>query len=120
MTDTLREKALKATQLEWEVGDRWVFVPPEDAANHPHHALRNVFKDVPEAQDNCEYVVAAQPTAILSLLDKYDAALAEIATLREALTSARTELFAEFGTTDDFVDTVVAKIDAALTSETPA
>ena len=38
---------------------------------------------------NGDFIAAANPTAILDILDKYDAALAEIDRLKEALTSIK-------------------------------
>jgi hypothetical protein len=54
----------------WEAGHHWVFVPPEDAANNPSKALRDILRRVPEVelQPNAEHIARLDPQTVASIV----------------------------------------------------
>lgn len=54
----------------WEAGHHWVFVPPDDAANNPTKALRNILSAVPEAecQSNADHIARLDPQTVASVI----------------------------------------------------
>lgn len=58
------------TSGPWGAGHGWVFTDP--ASGSPREPLRNILRDVPEAeiQANCDYIAAVQPENIRLLLDE--------------------------------------------------
>jgi hypothetical protein len=54
----------------WEAGHHWVFVPPEDAANHPTMPLRSILRDVPESelQPNAHHIARLDPQTVASIV----------------------------------------------------
>lgn len=83
-THTLREKALKATQGPWSSNSEGDIAPASDQGNNGYWVAH--LEDCgPNWKANADFIAAANPSTILSLLDEIDR-------LREALTLARNRL----------------------------
>ena len=65
---SLEALAKAATPGKWYEGNKSVFV--DEPANPFSNALQNVLRDVPEARANVAYIAAANPAAILSLIEE--------------------------------------------------
>lgn len=84
----LKRLAEEATQGPWEDGDRWVFVVPGES-EPPLTRLKNVLRDVPEAQANATLIAAANPATILALIARIEELEARNALQQRALDEMR-------------------------------
>ena len=55
-----RELLERATDKQWEEGDRWVYVLPDPAPDRKPLPLLDVLSGVPESQDNVKLIVWAK------------------------------------------------------------